>query len=343
MNKTNNYLETQTIPDISIIVPIYNSEKYLEECIESILCQTFNNFELILIDDGSIDNSLNICNIYKKKDKRISVFHQKNKGVNAARKKGVENASGNWIAFIDSDDTIPTTALQVLFHETEKKHSDIIVGFFNNIHNEKSKEISPTKWREQCIKGDIILPSPCGRIFHKSLFTDWTFNIPNDLVKGEDMIMNIRLSFSTSKKTTIVFQKVYNYRQHESSCVHTFKQTPDYLRKLHHHRMLSIPYYEHNTYLEASVYHRYFELNEIYNESGGNCIWMGTPFFNELIIDKNKCKYKLNLINYIKFHVENPFIRQILWNYLRIDQFRYKYICLLKMKIKSLINIQKQS
>lgn len=91
---------------ITVIVPIYNVEKYLGKCIESILIQSYSNFELLLIDDGSTDNSGRICDGYAKRDNRIIVFHQTNKGVGAARNLGIEKAKGRWILFIDSDDYV---------------------------------------------------------------------------------------------------------------------------------------------------------------------------------------------------------------------------------------------
>lgn len=89
---------------ISIIIPVYNVEQYLQECLDSILSQTYSNFEVILINDGSLDDSSKICDKYAHKDKRIRVIHQKNSGVSAARNKGIDNANGEWITFVDSDD-----------------------------------------------------------------------------------------------------------------------------------------------------------------------------------------------------------------------------------------------
>ena len=94
------------MPEISIIVPVYNVEKYLTRCIDSILTQTFTNFELILVDDGSTDKSGVICDSYEKKDKRVKVIHKKNQGVSEARNTGLNFAKGKKISFVDSDDYI---------------------------------------------------------------------------------------------------------------------------------------------------------------------------------------------------------------------------------------------
>lgn len=94
-------------PSISIIVPVYKAEAYLLRCVDSLLAQTFTDFEVLLIDDGSPDRSGEICDDYARKDARVRVFHQTNGGVSVARQRGVENAKGEWITFVDADDYLP--------------------------------------------------------------------------------------------------------------------------------------------------------------------------------------------------------------------------------------------
>ena len=91
---------------ISVIIPVYNCEKYIKKCIESILNQTYKDLEVIVIDDGSKDSSLNICNKLMKEDYRLTVIHQENQGVSSARNKGLENAQGEYIVFVDGDDWV---------------------------------------------------------------------------------------------------------------------------------------------------------------------------------------------------------------------------------------------
>lgn len=107
------------IPEISVIVPVYNVEKYLRRCVDSILAQTFTDFEVLLIDDGSTDNSGIICDEYALKDERIRVIHKSNEGVSTARNCGIEKAVGKWISFIDSDDWVESNYCKVLFEEIE--------------------------------------------------------------------------------------------------------------------------------------------------------------------------------------------------------------------------------
>lgn len=116
------------MPEISIIIPVYNSEPYISECIESILHQSFRNFEIILINDGSTDNSERICRQYEKTDSRIKVISQSNAGVCAARNIGLDNAAGNMISFVDSDDWLPENGLELLFEEYKRAEADLVIG-----------------------------------------------------------------------------------------------------------------------------------------------------------------------------------------------------------------------
>ena len=118
---------------ISMIVPVYQVEKYIAQCIESVLNQTFSDFELILIDDGSKDNSGAICDSYAAKDDRIIVIHTKNNGAATARNIGLERASGEYITFLDGDDYLAENMLSRLYEEIENSDYDIVLSDFLNI------------------------------------------------------------------------------------------------------------------------------------------------------------------------------------------------------------------
>lgn len=118
---------------ISIIVPVYNVEKYLNRCLDSILNQIFTDFELILVDDGSTDNSGIICDEYKTKDNRIKVIHKENGGLSSARNAGLDIARGRYIGFVDSDDFISKDMYQILYNEAEKNKADMIMCEFKKV------------------------------------------------------------------------------------------------------------------------------------------------------------------------------------------------------------------
>ena len=135
---------------ISVIVPVYNVEQYLEKCMESILNQTYKNIEVLLIDDGSTDKSGSICDFYAGKDNRVRVHHKENEGLSEARNIGVALASANYIVFVDSDDYIVPDMLEVLYNRMQEDKSDLAICNFLYVdesgksiedRNEKEKEL----------------------------------------------------------------------------------------------------------------------------------------------------------------------------------------------------------
>lgn len=125
------------MPKVSVIVPVYNTEKYLARCIDSILAQTFTDFELILVDDGSTDNSGKICDEYAQKDSRIVVIHKENGGVSSARNKGIDVAQGDWISFVDSDDEYYNNHSLKFLYSNISDNTELVIGGYECC-NEKS-------------------------------------------------------------------------------------------------------------------------------------------------------------------------------------------------------------
>ena len=125
------------MPKISIIIPVYNAENYLEECLLTISQQTFTDFEILAINDGSSDRSLEILKQYQENEPRLKIFSQVNKGVSAARNLGLDNAKGEYIAFVDADDWLHPESLEQYIEIAEKENSDIVISQFLT---EKSRE-----------------------------------------------------------------------------------------------------------------------------------------------------------------------------------------------------------
>jgi len=135
-------------PKISIIVPVYNAEKYLQQCIDSILIQTYTNFELLLINDGSTDNSGSICNEYAQKDSRIKVFHKQNGGVSSARNLGLYNAQGEWLLFVDSDDKITSETLDLnMAYQNQHEKIDFIKYSAISKYGSSNEKLIKTKFK----------------------------------------------------------------------------------------------------------------------------------------------------------------------------------------------------
>lgn len=206
-----------TKPHISIIIPVYNVEKYIAKCIESILNQTFKDFELILVDDGSKDSSGRICDFYAMKDNRISCFHKKNEGVSIARNFGIGKSKYNWICFIDSDDWVESHFLESFYkYEFEEKtliiqgilydYSDIKKEnkFFFKYNNKKF----PISNKEQIIESRILENGcPIGKLFNKNILTENNILFDQKISTHEDHLFvwtylqhinNIQLSETVS-------------------------------------------------------------------------------------------------------------------------------------------------
>ncbi len=125
---------------VSIIIPVYNVEKYLEKCINSVLEQTFKDIKIILVDDGSTDKSPDICDKYSKKDERVCVIHKKNQGVSEARNTGINNANGKYVIFIDSDDCIDKDLVDKYIQLMERKKADFLLNRYRVIDNQNVRD-----------------------------------------------------------------------------------------------------------------------------------------------------------------------------------------------------------
>ena len=125
-------------PDISVIVPVYKAEKYMHRCVDSILAQTFTNFELILVDDGSPDGSGTLCDQYAQKDNRVKVIHKENGGVASARQCGIDNATGEYTIHADPDDWVEPNMLQELYNKAKELDADMVIcDFYVDTENER--------------------------------------------------------------------------------------------------------------------------------------------------------------------------------------------------------------
>lgn len=228
-------------PKIAVIVPVYKVEAFLPECIESILAQTFTDFCVVLVDDGSPDNCGKICDEYALKDSRITVVHQVNGGVTKARAVGVATAAKtDYIAFVDSDDSLPPTALEDLYAQMDDKY-DIVVGSYDrNTKQYIDEEIDKTVFAQRILSSDIN-SAPYSKLFRRELFNENTFNTPRTFVMGEDLIMNLRLAFACKRGIKVTPHCVYHYRDVPTGVMNTFKYTLAYLEESYKLKRNAIP------------------------------------------------------------------------------------------------------
>jgi glycosyltransferase involved in cell wall biosynthesis len=214
--------------EISVIVPVYNVEKYLEKCIDSILSQTFKDFEVILVDDGSKDRCGIICDKYESLDNRVKVIHKTNGGLSSARNSGLEIASGEYVVFVDSDDWIDKNMYQELYNEAKKHNADIVqckfikakdenVSIYNNESNEaeviRNLEALCNLYNEKCIETVVTW----NKLYRRYLFNDIVF--PNGKIH-EDQFTTYKLLYKANK-VVLVDKEFYYYRQTPNSIMNS--------------------------------------------------------------------------------------------------------------------------
>lgn len=173
-------------PLISIIIPVYNVEKYIRKCLDSVLNQTYKNIEIIIINDGSTDNTYSICIEYEKSDSRIKLFTQENSGQGAARNLGLQHAQGTYIGFVDGDDYIDPDMYETMIKQAENLSAELVIcGLYynNNITIKKSKTPSSIQvWDNyqamlSYLSDSVIFTGPVNKLYRKSLFIEIKFPI----------------------------------------------------------------------------------------------------------------------------------------------------------------------
>lgn len=205
---------------ITVIVPVYNAEKYLCSCIDSILSQHDVLFECILIDDGSTDTSWAICQEYAAKDDRVKSIHKENGGVMSARSAGVKAAKGEYICFVDSDDTIMPDALAGMMSYI--KENVAVVVFESN----RDCVYSTTDYAKALLSFNHW--SLCGKLFHRRLFDDYVLNVPSNFRVGEDFLANLRLLNNIDGEVICKPIYKYLYNIHPQSATTSHKSDYDY-------------------------------------------------------------------------------------------------------------------
>ncbi len=229
---------------ISIIVPVFKVEKYLNRCIESLINQTFKDVEIILVDDGSPDNCGIICDAYAGKDNRIRVIHKANGGLGFARNSGIETALGKYIAFVDSDDFVSLEMYNILYNEAEKNHADVCLCGFNRVINDNiilaySNPMNKGIYTEDAVlkdilanmlgappdypKDDFIGMSSWMGIYSKKIITENNIRFYSEREYiSEDALFNIDY-FSKSKRAAIIPDPLYYYCENVTSLTKSYK------------------------------------------------------------------------------------------------------------------------
>ena len=203
---------------LSVIVPVYNTEEYLKKCLDSLVHQTYNNLEIIVINDGSTDNSMDIISSYKKKYSNIVVYTKENSGVSDTRNYGIKKSTGEFITFIDSDDFVETDLYQVCMEYIEKKDLDILMFDFVNDKNGKIYDSSLIDYYDKCEMYLKNTPNPWNKVFKKSLWNDNKIGFPTG-IWYEDLA-TIPIFYLFTSKIDYLPIKKFHYVIRESSITH---------------------------------------------------------------------------------------------------------------------------
>lgn len=207
---------------ISIIVPVYNTERYLSKCVDSILAQTYIDFELLLIDDGSTDKSGVMCDEYARKDSRIRVFHKANGGASSARNVGIKNARGEWVSFIDSDDTVPFSYVNDYLQEITDD-TDLIVAkyqvldYSGNIEliygKYKNKSFSHSEFLKElfCQKSGEYQGYMCNKFFRYSVLRNHNITFNESIFYNEDRLFIVQYICASKSLIKYIDASPYNY------------------------------------------------------------------------------------------------------------------------------------
>lgn len=222
-------------PLISIIVPVYGVERELPRCIDSILTQDFTDFELLLIDDGSPDRCGEICDEYAAKDSRLRVFHKQNGGVSSARNVGLDNARGEWVMFVDSDDVLLSNSLKYTVDAINDIDGREVFIVFNLLYNSQpivqdhETNFTTDQYISCCLRYKVHI-GPYAKLFKREKMGSLRFNV--NLKIGEDLLFIIEYLVGLGNSAVIQYchQPVYNYIQRDGSAMKSDKASQEYIR-----------------------------------------------------------------------------------------------------------------
>ena len=230
---------------LSIIVPVYNAERYLCQCLDSILNQSFKDFELLLIDDGSTDKSGAICDEYARKEERVRVFHQQNQGVSVARNVGLKNAQGEWIYFPDSDDIIVENAFEIMIKKIAEDIDYVICGY--EVYDEDgSCTYSIPERKESVITKDEALMEMFdstdyryngylwNKLFKASIIKENNLSFVRGIKFNEDRLFNVSYLCHIKGKVAYTTTPIYKYIERTTSAMASLTQrfNPDFITDL---------------------------------------------------------------------------------------------------------------
>ncbi len=313
----------------SVIVPVYNAEKYIKQCVDSILNQSYSDFEVILVDDGSPDNCPAICDEYAKKDSRVKVIHKENGGHTSARNCGLEIAKGEYVTFVDSDDYVKQNFLATFADIIDKKDVDIVLsqhftfddgkevlvdnmvceqGYYDRKRIEK--EVFPVLFED--INGKHLFPFLCAKVYRKSLILPIQLKVDKKIVIGEDGIC-LKPCIYHANSLYFLEDHLYGYRENFNSLTKSKKaqnlKEPLYRVQALEKRM-NLDEYDFKMQLYRTTLHSLFYVvcSQFYRKEKYKIIVkdikenLKEPFYKECI---KKCVSKSKKLKLVKLALNN--------------------------------------
>lgn len=330
------------MPQISIIIPVYNAGLYIEACIKSLLNQTFTNCEFIFVNDGSTDSSKIIIESYKEFDKRITLINQQNQGVSIARNNGITIAKGEYIGFVDADDWVENDMYATLFAAINNNNCDIVLcnmsRYFNDIktnsrYNFPVNEVLKLNYIKQVLQPYLIknddLYSSCNKLFKSEIIKKNSIKFPEGNALSEDNIFNL-LYFDKVKRFIYLDYAGYNYREVTGSATRNIA-TKDYFKNV-----LKIYNFNYRSYMNLSISDE--EINSLKEEKLINSV----VSLLHLYFTPTKSISFFYRVKYIKKMINNTIVKRIInnnFNKIIENQSRFDKFILIAIKQKSIVKL----
>lgn len=288
---TNYYMHC---PFISIIIAVYNAEKYLSRCIKSIQEQDFSDYEVLLIDDGSTDNSRILCEQFAQKDSRFLLFHKKNEGVSATRQFGIDHSNGLYTIHVDPDDWIEPHMLSSLYKEATKSNSDVIItDYFIEFKNKTVYKIQkPLSLSNKAILNNFfngLHGSCCNKLIKKDIYDKYNIKYPHNTNYCEDLLVCLQI-YQHPVKTSYLPQAFYHYDQvcnadsiTRKYNIKTIEQHLNYIKNLR----IILSKYPQKELVKKGI------LIALYDEFSHNAIYY--PEFNDLADETKEVILQMNV------------------------------------------------
>lgn len=309
---------------ISIIVPIYNIEKFLPCCIDSILAQTFTEWELILVDDGSKDTCGSISDEYATKDGRIRVIHKPNGGLTSARNAGLAMASGEWVMYLDGDDWIEPEMLELLLRKGEETGADIVMGDFLFAYPDRDVPYRLPDW-DECKTSSLnryitsVWTCVWGGIHKRSLYEEHQLQSPQGVTYCEDFHLIVRLCYFAHKVAN-VHRPFYHYRQQGSSIMHNLNKRTERDEQWVYQDII-----------------RFFKEQGVYEDYRKTMCWRMLKATQELVLDKSNWKAFQEMVPEKKHYIwDCPYINRKLKMNMWCLTHHLSWVSLLMLNLRKL-------